>query len=309
MGRIEIKTLHFLAKNLLSLLMSLLLLMVLCFLMIRFFPGNPYSLQEGLTDPEVIEKLNSIYPVDVSFLTQLQFFFKEILSGNLGQSLHHSGRSVNSLLWENGKISFLLGGSAFLLAILFSVLYAFWTRLWNIQALDYLLLLIYSIPLLVLAPVAIWFLAIKNNFFPMALLETPLSFVLPISLLTLKPSLSLTRILTESLDQNLQTNYVSFAKASGFSNSQILIRWCFKNSMIPYFVHLASVFIGLLSGSFLVEVLFAIPGLGQQFIESVINRDWPLVTGLTFVYGLLVLGAHFLAEVLSRFVDPKLRGS
>ncbi len=300
-------SLGFLLRSFLSLIGSLVLLILLCFLVIRFFPGNPYSLQEGMTDPQVIEKLNLIYPTNISIYEQFFQFFRELSRGNLGNSLHYVGKSVNSILVENGGPTFVLGGSALVISIIFSLFYARLTRTQRWQKLDQILVIGYSIPLLALAPFSIWFFCLELEWFPIAKLTEFRSYILPIFLLSIKPSISLARVLSEILDRNLNSSYSRYAKANGFSRSEIVTQWVLRNSMGPYLTQLATVFIGLLSGSFLIEMLFSIPGLGQQFIESVLNRDWPLVVGLTLFYGSLVIIAHILAEALSRYFDPRLR--
>lgn len=303
----KIKPLGFISRSILSFFGSLLLLLLLCFFVIRFFPGNPYSLQEGITDPLVLEKLNSIYPTRLSIFEQLFQFLKELVRGNLGQSLHYVGKSVNSILVENGAPTFILGGSALVISILFSVFYARISRSMNYLWWDRVLIIGYSIPLLALAPFSIWYFCFKLEWFPIAKLSELRSYFLPILLLSIKPSISLSRVLSEIIDRNLKSSYARFARANGFSQREIVNKWVLRNSLGPYFTQLATVFIGLLSGSFLIEMLFSIPGLGQQFIDSVLNRDWPLVVGLTLFYGSLVILAHILAEALSRYFDPRLR--
>ncbi len=172
---------------------------------------------------------------------------------------------------------------------------------------DLFLLLGISLPTLALGPFLIWLLCIQADIFPVALLEKPSSFVLPIFILALRPALSLSRVLSVSLDEVLRAQYIQVARSFGFSEKKILLKWALKNGMISYISQAAPVLVGLVSGSFLVENLFAIPGLGFYFVESVLNRDWPLILGITLFYGLFLLTAQWVADCLLEFFNPKLK--
>lgn len=288
-----------------GIIISLVLLMGLCFVLIRFFPGNPYSYQDEISDPLVIEKLNTLYPKDKNILEQLGLFFAHLATGDLGQSLHYQGKSVNAILVECAGPTLILGGAALFISLIVSCLYAILTRIYRKEKWDYFLLVLYSIPLLSLAPFLIWLLCYHWALFPLVHLNSAKSYVLPIFILSLKPSMSLSRILSESIDRNFRESYASYAQAQGFSRAQVVGQWILRNSWGPYLIQLASVIVGLLSGSLLVEMIFSIPGLGQQFIGSVLNRDWPLVAGLTFIYGFAVILVHSMADTAAKSINPR----
>ncbi len=293
-------------SRLLQFLVSLLLLICLTFGLLRFFPGSPWNDEKNL-DPQVLASLSEFHGLNQSFTQQFGIYLQNLTKGDLGQSMHFVGRSVHSLIWEFGKTSAVLGFSAFLLAVSGSFLYLLITR-WPARrwrAWDLILLFGTSVPTLALGPLCIWFFAFHLQVLPVALLETPQSYLLPLFLLSLKPTISLTRVLVGSVDQVLQENFIQTARAFGHSRHSILFRWALRNSLTSYLSQSGPLFASLISGSFLVEVLFAIPGLGFQFVESVLNRDWPLILGLTLAYGVVLMVTHLITDCLILMADPR----
>lgn len=303
MGRLA----NSLSIKLAQLLLSLVALVTITFSLIRLFPGSPLIGDEKL-DPLVYAQLNQYFHLDQGYWQQLARYCENLLQGDFGSSMHYLGKSVNSLIFEHGKVSFQMGFSAFVLAVVFSLAYAVLTRLFKIaQIADRLMLSIYSVPLLVLGPCLIWFFSFHLDLLPVALLESKRAYVLPIFLLTLKPMVSLSRVLSESLDRVLDEPYIVLAQIQGYSRFQLICQWALKNSWTPYLVQIAPVFAGLVSGSFLIEMMFSLPGLGNHFLESVMNRDWPLIMGLTIFYGSIILLTHFVMDIIANLIDPRLQ--
>jgi oligopeptide transport system permease protein len=251
---------------------SLLILIFICFGLLRFFPGSPLNQVESL-NPEVIEQLKNSYQLDKSLGTQFFTYTGHVLTGDLGSSMHFVGRSVRSLIWEFGQTTFFLGLIAFLCALTFAFFYSVLTRYWRCEnKADLSLLVGLSIPSFALGPLLIWFFGFHLSILPVALLEKTSSYILPILMLSLKPALSLARVLSSSLDLTLRERYIQTARALGFSDWSIVSKWALKNSWLPVLAQSGHLFANLISGSFLVEVLFSIPGLGSQFVGSVLDR-------------------------------------
>jgi oligopeptide transport system permease protein len=286
---------------------SLLVLILFSFGLLRFFPGSPLQQEESL-NPQVLEELRRHYHLDENLLSQFVKYLGQMLTGDLGWSMHFVGRTVQSLIWEFGRTSFVLGVSAFAIALSFALVYALGTRYWKVeQKADALLLCGLSIPSFALGPLLIWFFGFHLSLLPVALLEQPSSYILPIFLLALKPAFSLARVLSTSLDLVLREKYIQTSRALGFSEAQILSKWALKNSWLPLLAQVGPLFASLISGSFLVEVLFSIPGLGSHFVESVLNRDWPLILGLSVFYGSLLIFSQLLTDLLSRQADARMK--
>ncbi len=286
---------------------SLLILIFISFGLLRFFPGSPLNQIETL-DPMVAEQLKQSYHLQDSFWSQFTQYLHQILSGDLGSSMHFIGRTVQSLIWEFGQTSLSLGLAAFVIAMGFALAYTFFTRYKKCEKKsDTILLWFLSVPSIALGPFLIWFFGFYLNWLPVALLEKSASYILPIALLAFKPSLTLARVLSSSMDATLKENYIQTARALGFSEAQVIGKWALRNSWIPLLAQVGPLFASLISGSFLVEVLFSIPGLGSHFVDSVLNRDWPLILGLSIFYGSLLIFSQLLTDLLSRKVDPRMK--
>ncbi len=274
--------------------------------LLRFFPGSPLNEDESLS-PLVQAQLENFYGLKDSLFVQWEKYLEHLIRGDLGSSMHFVGRSVGSLIFDFGKTSALLGLLAVFAAVIFSVTYSFMTRLRRSTSSpsDFSLLILISLPSLALAPVLIWLFGVYLNWTPVALLQSPTSYILPVLLLALKPAVSLSRVLSSSLDEVLGQKYIQTARAMGFSQTQILLKWAFKNSLTAYLSQAGPLIASLISGSFLIEILFAIPGLGFHFIDSVLNRDWPLILGLTLFYGFFLMLSQLITDLLIFAADPR----
>lgn len=295
-------------SRLLQLLFSLFILTTLCLGLIQFFPGSPF-VDEKKFDPVVVAHLEKFYGLKESFPQQIKIYFSNILRRDLGESMHYAGRSVSSLIAEHGVYSLQLGGAAFLLSmglsLITSVLMVYFKK-GRRSGIQLVTLLSLSLPSFVLGPFVIWLFAFYFDLLPAALLENEKSYILPIFLLSFKPTLTLVRTLTAQLETVMAERFIQTATAMGFSRWTLVSKWALKNALITYSSQLAFIFAYLISGSLLVEMLFAIPGLGQQFVESILNRDWTLVMGLTLFYGFILMFAQFASDLLISLLDPRM---
>lgn len=285
---------------------SFLTLIFISFCLLKFFPGSPFNDERNL-DPLVLQNLQEFYGLDKNLPEQLFLYLQRLSTGDLGASMHFTGRSVHSLIFEFGRTSAFLGGVAFIAALLGAFGYSILTRRFQSAKgkADFALLITMSIPTLALGPFCIWFFGFHLQWLPVALLDRPINYLLPIGLLSLKPMISLSRVLSSSLDLVLQEKYIQTARALGFSEWKIIHTQALKNSLTSFLSQAGPLFASLISGSFLIEVLFAIPGLGLHFVESVLNRDWPMILGLTLFYGGILMLTQLITDILILVTDPR----
>lgn len=287
---------------------SLFVLASLCFFLLRAFPGSPFD-DEVLLNPKVENNLKVFYGLDQPLSSQYITYIKNLFQGDLGLSMHFEGRSVASVISQGLPVTLQVGG----LALFVSVFFGFWfgvlaTRSPRLDQIHNAFVMItISLPTLMLGPLLIWFFAFKMNLLPAAMVTSLAGFVLPVLLLSLRPVAILSRVLKNSLSESLRSDYSRTARAMGLSPMRILIKWALKNSMIPFLSYLVVLVAGLLSGSLIIEMLFAIPGLGSQFLEALLNRDYPLVTGLALFYGFLLIVSQFFVDILNQVFDPRVK--
>ncbi|MEK2646122.1 ABC transporter permease [Bdellovibrio sp. BCCA] len=291
-------------------LASLVILAALTFFLLKVLPGGPFD-QDIALNPLVKEKLNEHWQVEQSWLLQARSYLQGLVKGDMGVSMARPERTVaeiigqgltNTLALNGLSLVFILAGS-----ILVSILAIRYRDSWIESTIDQSVIAFLSLPSLFWGPLLIYLFGFYWNLLPVAFLTSPAHYILPLLTLSLRPLASLVRLLKNSLNENFHQDYVRTAKAKGVGTWQILINHVLKNSLIPFLSYVGPLIVSLLSGSFLVEVLFAVPGLGTEFISALNDRDYTLIMGLTLFYGTLLIIVNSLIDVLLKFVDPRLR--
>lgn len=289
-------------------IISLFFLASLCFFLLKVFPGSPFD-EEIHLNPKVEQNLKSYYGLDQPVLSQYLHFVQNLLQGKLGYSMHFEGKSVTAVIAQSLPTTLQLGGAALLFSIVCGFLVGFLaarSKFFSEIHGAYVLTSI-SLPTLMLGPLLIWYFCFQLDWLPVAQLNSASAFILPVILLSLRPIAVLSRLLKNSLDEALRSDYARTAKAMGLGPSRILIKWALRNSLIPFMSYVAILIAGLLSGSLLIEMLFAIPGLGTQFLDALINRDYSLVVGLALFYGVLLMISQLIVDILIQLFDPRIK--
>jgi oligopeptide transport system permease protein len=297
-------------KRIFEAALTLLALVFMTFLLLRFLPGGPFD-EETPLHPLVREKLAQSWELNGSFFTQFLSYLSGIFRGDLGWSLSDPNRSVASMISEGLGQTLSLN----LLALVLIFVLGFSAALLGSlnpggkldQFLSGLTIALISLPSLFLGPLLIWIFALKLDWLPVAFLESPWHYILPVLTLSMRPSAYLARLLSSSLKEARSTDYMRTARAKGLNARQMLVNHALRNSLLPVLGYSGPLIVGLISGSFMVEVLFAVRGLGTAFVESLGHRDYPVVLGLTLFYGSLLILVSMLLDVAMRSADPRLR--
>ncbi|WP_413568324.1 ABC transporter permease [Bdellovibrio sp. HCB117] len=278
--------------------------------MLKALPGGPFD-EETALNPLVKEKLQEHWKVDQSWVGQATSYLTSLVQGDLGVSMTRPERTVTEIIFQGVANTLTLNA----LALLFILIGAFVISLvavrfkdtWVEHLIDQTVIAFLSLPSLFWGPLLIYFFGFYWNVFPVAFLTGPSHYVLPLLTLCLRPLAVLIRLLKNSLNENLQQDYVRTARAKGVKVWNILFHHVLKNSLIPFLSYVGPLIVSLLSGSFLVEVLFAVPGLGTEFISALNDRDYTLIVGLTLFYGALLVLVNSFIDVLIKIADPRLR--
>lgn len=302
----------FVLRKLLETLMALLALVFLTFVFLHSLPGGPFD-EEVSLNPAVKENLVRLWALDQSFWSQFVHYLSGLMRGELGESMIQNGKTVEAVLAQGISqtlgLNLLAVVAAYALAFVTSAVSAVQGDSWLRRGIDVVGLLAISLPSLFLGPVLIYFCGFYLNLLPTAFLSGPLNYILPVLTLSLRPWAQLNLLLGNSLRETLRLDFIRTAKAKGLSGLQILLHHAYKNSLTPVLSLSGPLIVGLISGSFLVEVLFSIPGLGQLFVESLNLRDYPVVMGLVLVYGTTLIVLTNIFDLLSIWLDPRLRES
>ncbi|KHD88333.1 MAG: oligopeptide ABC transporter permease [Bdellovibrio sp. ArHS] len=297
-------------KKIFEIIASLVVLAALTFFLLKALPGGPFD-EETALNPVVKEKLQEHWKVDQSWVGQATSYISSVAQGDLGVSMTRPERTVTEIISQGVANTLTLNA----LALVFILTGAFAISLvavrckdtWVEHLIDQSVIAFLSLPSLFWGPLLIYFFGFYWNVFPVAFLTGPSHYVLPLLTLCLRPLAVLIRLLKNSLNENLQQDYVRTARAKGVKVWNILFHHVLKNSLIPFLSYVGPLIVSLLSGSFLVEVLFAVPGLGTEFISALNDRDYTLIVGLTLFYGTLLVLVNSLIDVLIKIADPRLR--
>lgn len=286
------------------------LVSTLTFVLMQVVPGGPFDKEKPLP-PEIKANVEAKYHLDKPVWQQYLLYLQGLLQGDLGPSYKYLGRTVNDIVKDTLPVSLQLGLLAFGVAVIAGMTlgilsvakpYSIIDRLGMFSATMGI-----SIPNFVLGAVLILLLAHRFKLFPPALWEDWRHSILPALTLGLGPAAFIARLLRSSILETLSQEFIRTARAKGLNKTAVLFKHVLKNSMTPVVSFLGPLAATLVTGSFIVEYIFSVPGMGKFFITAVTNRDYPLIMGVTLVYSALILLANFLVDMAYAYLDPRLR--
>lgn len=301
---------YFLFFKTLKLLFSLFLVATLTFLLMKNIPGDPFADEQGLP-AEVHAALMKHYGLDQPVFVQYTDFFKKISLGDLGPSLRHTSLSVNAIIADAFPVSAILGLEALTIALFFGIaggsIAALYYNKWPDHIMMGIMILGISLPSFILAGFLQYGLAIKLNLFPVARWGSFLQTVLPALSLAILPTAFIARHVRSNMITVLKQNYIRTAYSKGLNERSVIIRHALKNALAPLFSYFGQLIANILAGSFIIEKIYGIPGLGQWFILSINNRDYSVIMGITLFYTTLLLVLLFLADMCYAACDPRVK--
>lgn len=301
----------FFLKRFLFLIPLLLVISFLAFILMRLAPGGPFDSERAPASPEIERAIRAKYRLDEPLLKQYAHYLADLSKGDLGLSTKYRNHTVNDIIVSALPVSLTLGGLAFFFALGLGIPWGVMMAVQRGRLGDYfwglLSLLAACIPALVIGPLLVLSLAVKAGWFPVALWESPLHVVLPTLTLGLLFAGKVARLVRESMTTTLQSEFITAARAKGLSESAILIKHALRLALLPVISFSAPMLADLLTGSFVVETIFQIPGLGVFFINSSLNRDYPLLMGLVLLYAAMLLILNLVADILLVKLDPRVK--
>jgi oligopeptide transport system permease protein len=284
------------------------------FFMMRLIKGNPFQVTERPVPPSIQANLDRQFHLDRPWYVQYGYYVKGVFTANLGPSLQQRDRDVNDIIKEHFPVSLKLGGLAMLLAIVLGIPLGIIAALKQNTVFDYAVMAVvnagYALPNFLIATLLIYFFAVKwraHTPFPTNGWAGPSSWVLPVIALGHAPMTVLARIVRGSMLETLQADYIRTAKAKGLRWRRVVGLHVLRNSLIPAVTAAAPLLGYLIAGSFIVETIFGIPGIGRYFIISVASRDYSVTMGITILLSLLIIAANLLVDILYGFLDPRTR--
>jgi oligopeptide transport system permease protein len=297
-------------KRLVNAVIVLFIVTTATWFLMQLLPGSPIQNAEKLT-PEQEAQVGEEYNLDKPLPVQYALYMTGLLRGDLGTSYQYGGRPVNSIILERLPVSIFLGTQAIIVGLVVGLFLGIVSALkqnsiWDSGA-AFLAVLGVSVPDFVLAPLAQYWLGLKLGIFPIAFFESWWHSVLPsLVLSTFIAAVIATFTRTEMLEV-LSQDYVTLAKAKGLSRLAVVMRHVLRNSMIPLVTIMLPLTAAVVTGTLIVETIFSIPGLGEQFVRSIFEKDFPIIMGTTILYSLLFVVSYFLQDILYGIIDPRIR--
>lgn len=301
---------RYVLRKLLLVLISLFILATATFFLMKAIPGDPF-MSEKMPSPEILANLKAYYGLDKPVMVQYWNYIKSIATLDLGVSMKWQGRTVNGIVEGSFGNSLRLGLCAIIVSVCVGVTLGTIAALRHRRLMDNLAMIIavlgVAVPSFVMATLLQFVFASKLHLFDVAGLNDPSDYVLPSLALAFSPIAFIARLTRSNMLEVMNSDYIKTAKAKGLSGTSITIKHALRNAILPVVTYLGPLTTGVITGSVVIEKIFGIPGLGKHFVESVSNRDYTLIMGLTLFYGAILMAARFLTDVAYVLVDPRIK--
>ncbi len=298
------------ARRIVSALITILLISSLTFIMMHAVPGGPFTRERPVPD-EILRTLNEKYNLDASYFEQYVDYMKGLVTFDLGPSYSKVGTSVNDLLISGFPISAKIGLFASVLIVVLGIPVGIISALKQNKPIDYLVMFLATIgvtvPSFVMATLIIYFFAGKLNWIPSFGVSDWRGYIGPVLALSGYSLSFVARLTRSSMLEVLQQDYIRTARANGIREFKVIAKHAVKNAMIPVVTYIGPMVAAILTGSFVIEKIFALPGLGRHFIESITNRDYTTIMGMTIVYAVFYIIMIFLVDIAYGFIDPRIK--
>lgn len=280
------------------------------FFLLRALPGGPFDTEKKLP-PEIEKNIEAKYGLDKPVWKQYLIYVKGLAGGDFGPSYKYIDRSVNDIIKETLPVSAELGIAALFLSIAIGSLFGILSAMKPSGVLDFISVSVatalVSVPSFVIGAVLIYVFAVKLRWLPAALWGGPSHMVLPALTLAAGPAAYLARLIRASMLETSGALFIRTARAKGLSEFTVTTKHILRNALIPVVTVMGPITAFLITGSFVVEHIFAIPGLGKFFVLAVSNRDYPLVMGITVVYTIVLVLANLLVDLCYVLLDPRIK--
>ncbi|KJG13036.1 oligopeptide transporter permease [Photobacterium iliopiscarium] len=302
----------FIAKRIFEAIPTLLVLITISFFLMRFAPGNPFTSDRPLP-PEVLANIEAKYGLDKPVFDQYTTYLSNIVQGDFGPSFKYKDFTVNELVSKALPVSAKIGFFAFIFALVMGVSVGTLAALKQNTWLDYTIMSTAMagvvMPSFILAPVLIYIFAINLQWLPAGgWQDGSFKFViLPMLGMALLYVATFARITRGSMIETLNSNFIRTARAKGLSYRHIVLKHALRPALLPVVSYMGPAFVGIITGSVVIETIFGLPGIGKLFVNAAFNRDYSLVLGITILIGSLTIIFNAIVDIVLAMIDPKIR--
>jgi ABC-type dipeptide/oligopeptide/nickel transport system permease component len=303
---------RYIVRRMLFFIPVLFVIALITFVTMRTIPGGPFDFRgDKALPPTVVANLEAKYHLDDPLWKQFVDYLWGVIRLDFGPSYRQRGRTVNDIISGTLVTSAELGAVAMFFSILIGLPTGILAALKQNSLVDYVSTFIAvvgrSVPSIVMGPLLMWIFALQLGLFPTSGWGRPIQVVLPAVTLGAYFAAYIARLTRASLLQVVGEDYIRTARAKGLAERAVIVGHALKNSLIPVVTIMGPIFAAVLTGTFVVEQIFAIPGMGKHFVSSVSNRDYPVVMATTLVYAVAIALANLFVDMTYAFLDPRIR--
>lgn len=300
----------YLLKRVLYMLLTLFLVATITFFLMKLMPGTPYTNQAKMTASQ-IEIMNKQYGLDKPIWEQYLIYIFGMFHGDFGTSFQYSNQPVAYLISSRLGASMQLGLQAMIFGVFFGVILgaaaAIKHNTWADTGATVIAIIGKSVPNFVLAILLQYYIALKLGWFPIAGWGQFSNTILPTIALGVGPLAETARFIRTSMVEVLNSDYIELAKAKGLSKFEVVYHHALRNSLIPLITLLGPYTVALMTGSMVIENVFNIPGIGEQFVKSIMTNDYPTIMGVTMVFSIGLVVVILITDIIYGLIDPRIR--
>ena len=301
---------RFVVRRLLQTIPVLLVIITATFFMVRFVPGGPFTAEKAIPQ-EILKNLEAHYGLDQPLWRQYLTYLGSIARGDLGPSFKYPNRTVNEIIGAKLPVSLELGALALVIALALGLTLGVLAAVRRNTWIDYLAsstgLLGICVPTFVLGPLLVLLFGIHFGWVNASGWDSPADRVLPALTLGFVYAAYIMRLTRGGMLEVLNQDYIRTARAKGASETRIVFRHALRGGLLPVVAFLGPGIAGILTGSFVIETIFQIPGLGREFVNSAFNRDYTLVLGTVILYAALIIACNLVVDVVQVWLNPRLK--
>lgn len=302
---------RFILRRALGFVPVFLIIATLVFFLIRLAPGGPFQEGERHVPPEVLEQIRESYNLNAPLPSQYVSYIWDLLHGDLGPSMQNPSRTVSQWIVLRAPVSIELGAYSLVVALVIGLTAGIVASLRPNTLTDYIPMSVamagICMPTFVMGPLLVLIFALKLQWLPVSGWETPLDKILPSITLGSVYAAYVARLARGGMFEVLAQDFIRTARAKGLSEARVVLRHALRGGLQPVVSFLGPAAAGLLTGSFVVEKIFLVPGLGKQFVDAAFNRDYTLLMGAVLFYAILILLFNLVVDVVQAWLDPRVR--
>lgn len=304
--------LRYILKRLMAGILTIWVIITITFVLMHAVPGNPFQMkEENKTPPEVMARLEQKYGLDKPLWQQYLRYLSDILHGDFGISFKKADTSVNEIIDRGFPSSAKVGVIAVVVSVIMGLALGIVSAIKRGKWMDWFSMIFatigISIPAFVISVLMLYIFCYYWKVLPSFGLTSWKHFILPVACLAFSPTAYIARLTRSSMLEVMRADYIRTARAKGISEKMVILRHALRNAILPVVTYLGPLVASMLTGSFVVERLFSIPGIGREYVDGISSRDYSVILGMTAFFGIFVIVANLVVDILYGVIDPRVK--